>query len=150
MIASHAACNLTGDRQYPEYNLTDESIRRITELGGIIGLICSPHYLMPSTAVEEDQPECRDESLDLLCEHIERIRTIAPQRYGQVAIGSDLDVFIKPALRGLETIDQLAFLEAGLTKHLKDPEAAASVCSGSALTMLLSRFPAAPGPVITQ
>ena len=83
IIASHAACNLTGDGQYPEYNLTDESIRSITEARGIIGLICCTHYIAPAvatTAGNEDPPECRDESVKFLCRHIERIKEDRAER----------------------------------------------------------------------
>jgi microsomal dipeptidase-like Zn-dependent dipeptidase len=57
-----------------------------------------------------------------------------------VAIGSDLDGYIKPALPGLKHMGQMGGLQARLHDRY-GPEKAEKVCQANALRMLHYRFP---------
>jgi microsomal dipeptidase-like Zn-dependent dipeptidase len=135
VIASHAACRLAGDL---EYNLTDDSVNRIADAGGVIGLILGTHYV----ADGETQPAGLEDSLEALYRHVDRIVELRNGSFDSIAIGSDLDGYIKPALPGLESIDKLRDLELGLIARY-GPDNAAQICSGNALRMLRYRFASA-------
>ena len=85
----------------------------------MIGLIFAQHQL--KDGVQRKDTTTLDESLDLLGRHID---AIGPEH---VAIGSDLDGFIKPTLGGIESAADLKpfaqALRAALSRRPRDADA---------------------------
>jgi microsomal dipeptidase-like Zn-dependent dipeptidase len=137
VIASHGACRLG---RSPEYNLKDREIKRIAGRGGVVALIDAAHYLAGKRG---RQPKDVEESVALICRHIDRIRDLTGS-FDHVAIGSDLDGFIKPSLPGLKDLGQMTELQSRLGKRY-GPADAEKICSANALRMLHYRFSGASG-----
>lgn len=128
LLASHVGYRF--GRQ--DYNLTTATIERIAARDGVIGLILAEHQAADGLP----HPHSIDDSIDLLCRHIDRIREITGS-HRHAAIGSDHDGFIKPTLPGLENSGRLNTL--GHALHERYGEADAEViCSGNALRILRS------------
>jgi microsomal dipeptidase-like Zn-dependent dipeptidase len=130
VIATHAAFRF-GDQRY---NLTPETIRRIADRGGMIGLIFAQHQI--NERLYDGTTKTIEESLPILKRHVDEIR-----RHGGheiVAIGSDFDGFIRPTLGGFEHIDDLAKLR----EHLDElcPEDGQGFLSGNALRVLKTMY----------
>jgi microsomal dipeptidase-like Zn-dependent dipeptidase len=126
VIASHAGYRF-GDQ---EYMLDDRTIDRIKERDGVIGLIMAQHQLNDGIV---DETETIDQSFDVIRRHVNRIA----ERTGglrHVAIGSDLDGFIKPTMGGIESISDLGLLEDRLVGEYG--AAASLVASENALRVL--------------
>jgi microsomal dipeptidase-like Zn-dependent dipeptidase len=142
VIATHMACRLL-DEELPqrqvqsaskqlEYNLPDEVIRRVGERKGLLGLIACEHYI---TAGAKPPPRDRDESLQLMKAHIDHIlRVIGEGGKRCVAFGSDLDGYIKPALKGLERLSDMRWFQQSLRTSYGD--AADQFTHGNALRVL--------------
>jgi microsomal dipeptidase-like Zn-dependent dipeptidase len=79
-----------------------------------------------------------EHSFHLLCEHIERIADVS-RSFDHVAIGSDLDGFIKPALPGLEHMGHMAELQRRLAKQYGS-DYATQITHANALRVLRKRF----------
>jgi microsomal dipeptidase-like Zn-dependent dipeptidase len=114
------------------YNLTDGTIARIAARGGVIGLILAQHQL--NDGLRRTATRTLGESLAVLSRHID---AIGP---AHVAIGSDLDGFIKPTIGGVESSADLAPLAAAL--RARYPDDAESMLSGNALRLIQRRFAA--------
>ena len=95
MIASHAGYRFGGQK----YNVSDHTIVKIAARGGVIGLIFAQHQM--NDGLRRTDTKTLDESVAILARHID---AIGPQH---VALGSDLDGFIKPTLGGIETAADL-------------------------------------------
>jgi microsomal dipeptidase-like Zn-dependent dipeptidase len=134
--ASHGACRF-GRRHY---NLSRQTIERIGASGGVIGLSASERHL--TDGLPPRQNEDFEESLRVIRAHVDRIRdyTGSPDH---VAIGSDMDGFVKPTLRGLEHMGRMAELERGLRAHYDRAEAD-RITSGNALGLLRTHWGGAP------
>jgi microsomal dipeptidase-like Zn-dependent dipeptidase len=132
VIASHGAYRFGN----LNYNLTGEAIERIARRGGVIGLIVCRHYI--SNGLKPKDPKSFDDSVALLCEHVDRIAALTGS-LDNVGIGSDLDGYIKPALPGLEHMGRMAQLQQSLRDRY-GPSDAEKLCSGNALRMLRHRF----------
>ena len=105
LIASHIACRFNNT----EYNLSDDVIREVGRRGGVMGVIDCEHWAnagLPKAKTLED-------SINVICQHIDRIRRVTGSD-DHIAIGSDLDGYIKPALPGLEHSGRLGALEDAL------------------------------------
>jgi membrane dipeptidase len=107
VIASHGGYRF-GDQ---EYMLEEATIREIQRRDGVIGLIMAQHQL-------NDGLRCRrttrfDESLAVIFRHIDEIAKITGD-HRHIALGTDLDGFIKPTMSGLEDSGQLKALERAL------------------------------------
>ena len=126
VIASHAGYRF--GRQ--QYNLSDATIARVAARGGVIGLILAQHQL--NDGLRRRDTRTLAESLDVLGRHID---AIGP---ANLALGSDLDGFIKPTLGGVESAADLAQLAAGL--RARYPEAAEQILTGNALRVIRRRF----------
>jgi microsomal dipeptidase-like Zn-dependent dipeptidase len=135
VIASHGACRLG---RSPEYNLKDKEIKRIARRDGVVALIDAAHYLAGKRG---RQPTDVETSVALICRHIDRIRDLTGS-FDHVAIGTDLDGFIKPSLPGLKHEGEMTELQSRLRKRY-GPADAEKICSGNALRMLHYRFPGA-------
>ena len=102
VIASHAGYRFGGQK----YNLSDRTIVRIAARGGVVGLIFAQHQI--TDGLRRTETKTLDESVAILARHID---AIGPRH---VALGSDLDGFIKPTLGGIDTAADLAPLAAAL------------------------------------
>jgi microsomal dipeptidase-like Zn-dependent dipeptidase len=128
VIASHIACRFG----HLEYNLDNEHIRHIAERGGVMGILLCAHYACDG--VLGGGSKTFAQSIDVIVRHIDRIQALTGS-FDHVAIGSDLDGFIKPTLHGLDDGARLAELEKALQAHY-GPEVAAKICHQNALTLL--------------
>jgi microsomal dipeptidase-like Zn-dependent dipeptidase len=126
VIASHTACRFGR----LEYAVDDLTIREVAERGGVLGLIACKHYLESGLA----KPTTFSDSVDLLCRHIDHICEVTGSE-DHVAIGSDIDGFIKPTVPGLEDVGKMRALEAALEQKYGH-RLARKVCSDNALGLL--------------
>jgi microsomal dipeptidase-like Zn-dependent dipeptidase len=124
-----------------EYMLSEETVRRIAERDGVIGLIFARHQMQDGPPpvklgrLPQPIPKRRlERSFQLLRAHIDRIAAIAGS-HRHVAIGSDFDGFIKPTLAGLHDMRDMARLERRLREHYGE-EIARQICSANALRPL--------------
>jgi microsomal dipeptidase-like Zn-dependent dipeptidase len=115
------------------YGLTDGTIARIAARGGVVGLILAQHQL--KDGIRRSDTTTLDESLDLLGRHID---AIGPEH---VAIGSDLDGFIKPTLGGIESAADLKTFARALA--MRYPATAEQMLTGNALRVIRTRFASA-------
>jgi WD40 repeat protein/microsomal dipeptidase-like Zn-dependent dipeptidase len=116
-----------------ELALDDQTVQQVAERGGVIALTLAEHPLIDGL---RSKTRTRDDSIDVLTAHIDRIVNITGS-WDHVAIGSDLDGFQKPTLPGLETMADLAFLQQALAARYGRPDAQ-RVCTGNALRLLRS------------
>jgi microsomal dipeptidase-like Zn-dependent dipeptidase len=128
VIASHGGCRLGSE----EYCLTDDTIRRVQERGGVIGLLLCDHHLCDG--VRRRQTKTFEQSLDVLAAHIDHIRDVTGSME-YAAIGSDLDGYIKPALADLGHMGRMKKLQEALRERY-GPVDAELVSSGNALRVL--------------
>jgi microsomal dipeptidase-like Zn-dependent dipeptidase/FAD/FMN-containing dehydrogenase len=96
-----------------KYNLSDEHIRRISKRKGVIGLIACDHLMVDGI---RGPTAHYTETLEILRRHIDKIYALTGT-YDNIAIGSDLDGFIKPSLAGLEFPQGYNNVRAYLTRH---------------------------------
>jgi microsomal dipeptidase-like Zn-dependent dipeptidase len=134
LIASHIACRLGK----AGYNLTDDAIREIGERGGVIGVIVCEHWAGDGLKTAKTF----EESVDVIAQHVERIHRVTGT-YDSIAIGSDIDGFIKPALQGLEHIGCMRALENALIARY-GAAVAEKICSGNLLGLLDRYWRGAP------
>jgi microsomal dipeptidase-like Zn-dependent dipeptidase len=126
VIASHAGYRFGGQK----YNVSDHTIVRIAARGGIVGLILAQHQI--NDGLRRSDTTTLDESVEILARHID---AIGPQH---VALGSDLDGFIKPTLGGIETAADLKSLAAAI--RARYPEEAEQILEGNARRVIERRF----------
>jgi microsomal dipeptidase-like Zn-dependent dipeptidase len=129
VIASHIACRLGG----AEYNLTDEVIREVGRRGGVLGVIVCEHWACDGPP---PTPTTLEESVAVICTHIDRIVEVTGSD-DHVAIGSDLDGYIKPALHKLKHEGRMKNLEAALIDKYGS-DRAQKFCSENLLRLLRS------------
>jgi membrane dipeptidase len=127
LIASHIACRFGS----AEYNLPDPVIREIGKRGGVMGVIDCEHWSCDGPI---PTPKTFAESVDVMCKHIDRICDVTGSD-DHVAIGSDLDGFIKPALVGLEHEGQMKPLQEALVARYGAARAE-KFCSTNVLELL--------------
>jgi microsomal dipeptidase-like Zn-dependent dipeptidase len=135
VIATHMAARLGK----LEYCLPEETIARIAARGGVMGLILCRHYISDGL---RRQPSTFEQSLDALARHIDRIREITGS-YDHIAIGSDLDGYIKPALAGLEHLGRMSALQKALADRY-GAVVAEQIASANALRVLRAGWRGAP------
>lgn len=100
-----------------EYMLDAPTIERIAKRRGVVGLILAQHQL--NDGIRKKDTKTFDESFEVIRRHIDKIHEITGS-HEHVAIGSDLDGFIKPTMGGLDTSADLARLEEALFKQYGD------------------------------
>jgi microsomal dipeptidase-like Zn-dependent dipeptidase len=126
VIVSHAGYRFGGQ----QYNVSDHTIVRVAARGGVIGLILAQHQM--NDGLRRTETKTLAESVAILARHID---AIGPPH---VALGSDLDGFIKPTLGGIETAADLAALAAALrTRYPSDADA---ILEGNARRVIETRF----------
>jgi microsomal dipeptidase-like Zn-dependent dipeptidase len=135
VIATHMACQFGG----LEYSFPDQTLRRVAERGGVLGCIMCQHFM---TSGVRRQVKSYDDSFEVLCRHIDRLRDVTGS-FDHVAIGTDLDGYIKPALPGLEHLGHMSRLQQSLRDRYGTADAE-KICSGNALRVLRSAWRASP------
>jgi microsomal dipeptidase-like Zn-dependent dipeptidase len=146
VIATHAGYRLKKGGQ--EYMLSGETVRRIAARDGVIGLIMARHQL--NDGIELADPDAWPETPKAIREHVDAIRRHVPHHTNHhVAIGSDLDGFIKPTVAGIDTAGDLGKLKEPLEKAYGAD--AAAILHENALRMAraalgASQLPAEPPP----
>ena len=133
LIASHSPYRF-GERKY---NLTPNTITRIAERGGVVGLILSTRPMLDGLP---DRPSSLSDSMDVIARHIDAIHRVTGC-YDHIAIGTDLDGFAKPTLPELDRAADMAQLRDELT--FRYPDAAAKILEGNALRVLHAVLPQA-------
>ena len=128
VIASHACFRFAGQ----EYGLTAETLRRVAERGGVVGLILAQHQL--NDGIRKGPTETFEDSMEVLGRHVEAIHE-AVGSHRHTAIGSDLDGFIKPTLSGLEGMGDMGRLEDFLRARYGNDDGEL-IASGNALRVL--------------
>ena len=109
VLATHMACRLGK----LEYCLPDETIRQIGDRRGLLGCILCDHYI---SSGRPGRVSSYEDSIAALCAHIDRIRQLTGS-CDNIAIGSDLDGYIKPALPGLEHHGRMRALQESLRER---------------------------------
>jgi membrane dipeptidase len=130
VIATHMAYRFGG----LEYSFDDDTVTRVAARGGLLGLILCTHYITSGL----DVPETFEGSVEALCRHIDKIHELTGS-YDHIAIGSDLDGYIKPALTGLEHDGRMADLQQALRARYGD-DVAEQISSGNALRVLRGQW----------
>lgn len=131
VIATHVACRFGK----LEYCLSDQTIKHVAGRGGVVGCILCQHYISSGLNQSVDT---FDQSVAALCRHIDRIAELTGS-LEHVAIGSDLDGYIKPALPGLEHMGRMAPLQQALRDRY-GTEDAERITSANALRVLRSAW----------
>jgi microsomal dipeptidase-like Zn-dependent dipeptidase len=126
IIASHSGYRFGGQK----YNVSDHTIVKIAARGGVIGVIFAQHQT--NDGLRRSDTKTLAESVEVLARHID---AIGPRN---VALGSDLDGFIKPTLGGIETAADLAPLAQAL--RARYPADADAILEGNARRVIERRF----------
>jgi len=137
VLATHGACRFRRLRRR-EYNLSDDTIRRIAQRRGLIGIILCPHYILGGGPLRRTQTADFKASVDAVCTHIDHIHEVT-KSLDHVGVGSDLDGWIKPALTGLGHLGHMAALQAELRQRYGDADAE-KICSGNAVRVLTTAW----------
>ena len=114
------------------YNLDDSTVERLGERDGVVGLIMAEHQA--ADGLRRSRTRSFEDSFAVIGSHIDRIRELTGS-HRHVAIGSDLDGYIKPTLAGIEDMSGMARLEASLIERYGEADAS-SIASGNILRLL--------------
>ena len=125
-----------------EYMLSEDTIGRIAARGGVVGLIMAQHQLRDG--LTRRSVRSFERSMKIICEHIDRIAAVT-DNHDHIAIGSDLDGFIKPTMGGIESAADMARLSRGLERHYGE-ETAHKICFENALRVLHAGWGGAAAP----
>lgn len=136
VISTHAGYRF-GKQQYM---CDEETLLQIKRRRGVVGLIMAQHQL--NDGIRKKETTTLDESLEVICKHIDKIAEVTGG-YEQVAIGTDLDGFIKPTTGGVETAADLRLVEEGLRARYGD-EVAEKITWTNALGVLQKLWPDSP------
>jgi microsomal dipeptidase-like Zn-dependent dipeptidase len=128
VIASHAGYRFGAQ----EYMLTDGVIARIAARDGVVGLIFAQHQI--NDGLRRADTKTLAESLAVFDRHID---AIGPDH---VAIGTDLDGFIKPTVGGVESAADLKPFADAL--RARRPDSADRILRANALRVIQRRFAA--------
>ena len=130
VIATHMAYRFGG----LQYSFDDATIKAVAARGGVLGCILCEHYITSGLS----SVNSLEGSVEALYRHIDKVHELIGN-YDHVAIGSDLDGYIKPALPGLEHHGKMAALQAQLRTRYGDVDAE-KICSGNALRVLRAEW----------
>ncbi len=131
IIATHVGMRSAGPAaRAQEYNLADDTARKIAERGGVIGLIGAQHQL--------GDAHSEADSAALVKAHLDAIGTAVGDASSVAALGTDIDGFIKPTLEGFEKAEDFAKLETWVRNAgQNDPEA---ILHGNAERVIKAAF----------
>jgi microsomal dipeptidase-like Zn-dependent dipeptidase len=135
IIATHVGMRSAGPTaRAQEYNLSDDTARKIAERGGVIGLISAQHQL--------GDADNEAESAALIKAHLDAISAAVGDASSVAALGTDIDGFIKPTLAGFEKAEDFAKLETWVrSAGQTDPEA---ILHGNAERVIRAAFTGRP------
>jgi microsomal dipeptidase-like Zn-dependent dipeptidase len=142
VVSTHAGYRFGKQR----YMHDEETLRKIAARRGVVGLIFAQHQLNDGLLPKRKHTETLEEALPILFEHIDAIASVTGG-YDHVAIGTDLDGFIKPTIGGIENISDLSALEAPLRKRYGD-EAAEKIMWRNALGLLQAAWSSPAGSLV--
>ena len=131
VIATHMAYRF-GNLQYC---FDEGTITSVAARGGVLGCILCEHYMTNGLS---GTGKSLDGSIEALCHHIDKIHDVT-NSYDNIAIGSDLDGYIKPALPGLADMAKMAELQRRLAERYGAVDAE-KICSGNALRLLRAQW----------
>jgi microsomal dipeptidase-like Zn-dependent dipeptidase len=137
LIATHEACRFGKF----EYTLSDSHIQAIGRTRGVIGLIACERFMAAGMV----RPKRFADSMQVIYRHINKIRELTGS-FDHIALGSDLDGFIKPTLPGLDTPADFQLVQDQLIGAY-GPVVANKICSGNALRVLQNYWQGRPEPV---
>jgi microsomal dipeptidase-like Zn-dependent dipeptidase len=130
VIATHMAYRFRG----LQYSFDDATITAVAARGGVLGCIMCEHFITSGLS----SVNSLEGSVEALCRHIDKIHELTGS-YDHIAIGTDLDGYIKPALPGLQDHSKMAALQAHLRTRYGDADAA-KICNGNALRVLRAEW----------
>jgi microsomal dipeptidase-like Zn-dependent dipeptidase len=125
VIASHSGFRFGKQA----YMLDRRAIERIARRDGVIGLILARHQLQDGRS----DGDGLEHTVATIRAHVDAIHDVCGS-HAHVAIGSDLDGFIKPTMAGIESAEHLALLEDALREAY--PEDADAILSGNVLRVV--------------
>ena len=128
VIATHSGFRFGSQ----EYMLRGETIGRIADRGGVVGLIMAQHQLCDG--LTRMRVRRFERSIEVICNHIDRIASVT-DNHEHIAIGSDLDGFIKPTMGGIESMADMARLSRELERRYGE-EVARKICFDNAMRAL--------------
>jgi microsomal dipeptidase-like Zn-dependent dipeptidase len=128
VLATHAGFRFGSQH----YMLDEPVLERIRDRDGVVGLILAQHQL--NDGLRDAPTTTFAQTKDIIFRHVDRIAQITGG-YDHLAIGSDLDGFIKPTATGLESSADLARLDPVLRERYGD-EDAEKILSGNVLRVL--------------
>ena len=137
VLASHAGFRFGGQ----EYALDEQTVELIAGRDGVIGLIFAQHQL--NDGLRRTKAKTFEDSFEVICSHLDRIAEITGS-HRHTAIGSDFDGFIKPTLGELESMTDMARLEAAMRERYGDGDAEL-ICAENALRVLRAGWGARTG-----
>ena len=128
VISSHAGYRF-GEQ---DYLLDDATLEQIRDRNGVVGLIMAQYQL--NDGLFEGHTTTFEETKTIIFRHVDKIAQVTGG-YDHLAIGSDLDGFIKPTATGIEGSGDLARLEAALRERYAADDAE-KILSGNVLRVL--------------
>jgi microsomal dipeptidase-like Zn-dependent dipeptidase len=145
VIATHMAYRFGG----LEYCLEEDTITKVAQRGGVLGCILCEHYITSGLPGIEKSFKG---SFQALCSHIDKVVELT-KGFDHVAIGSDLDGYIKPALPCLEHMGRMKQLQDALRERYGH-ENAEKICNRNALRVLKENWghkrPRTPPPAVSS
>ena len=137
VIASHTGYRFGSQ----DYLLTDATLQRIRDRGGVVGLILAQHQL--NDGLFDGHTTSFEQTKDIIFRHVDKIAQVTGG-YEHLGLGSDLDGFIRPTATGLESAGDLQHLEAALRERYRDADVDL-ILSGNALRVLRAGWGRAAG-----
>jgi membrane dipeptidase len=125
VIASHGAPRGSNLIDF-KLNLSEATIKGIRDREGVIGVIFFGHWLLPGS------PKDVHGDIGTVLDAIQRIAEVAGTT-SCIAIGSDLDGFIRP-VEGLENVGKFRALEKELLKRFSTSEVRGILCDNALTT----------------
>jgi microsomal dipeptidase-like Zn-dependent dipeptidase len=125
VIASHSGFRFGKQA----YMLDRPAIERIAQRDGVVGLILARHQLQDGRS----DGDGLEHTVATIRAHVDAIHDVCGS-HAHVAIGSDLDGFIKPTMSGIESAEHLALLEQPLREAY--PQDADAILSGNVLRVV--------------
>ena len=135
VVSTHAGYRFGKQR----YMHDEETLRKIAARRGVVGLIMAQHQLNDGLLPKRKHTETLDEALPILFDHVDAIARVTGG-HDHIAIGSDLDDFIKPSIGGIEDVSDLPKLEPHLRQKYGD-EVAEKIMWKNALRVLRELWP---------
>jgi microsomal dipeptidase-like Zn-dependent dipeptidase/predicted acylesterase/phospholipase RssA len=112
IIASHVGVRKRENGQ--RYNLSRDTVERIAQRGGVVGLIMAQHQLNDHGRLRRTRTFAQ--SFEVIAEHLDRLHDWTGS-HEHSGIGSDLDGFIKPTMGGIESAADLGRLRPALIER---------------------------------